>query len=317
VLISGAAILALVAFVDFGKALAALRAARPIEMILATALFGLGLVGRAAASREVVDGRVGLGGAFAALNIGYLANNVLPLRAGEAVRSLVLGRKAGIGIIGGATAVAAERLLDVIFAATILLAGLSAVGIETAWAPVAAAAATAGAGITALIVTARHRQGIAARIEPKLADRPRLARLLPKVTAALDALASPSRLARAAAVLGLSWIVAILVFWLAMRAFIADAPLSWAAFGLGAMAFGIALPSSPGAIGVYEAMWVGSLALCGADTAPALAFAVAVHAMTYSITTICGLVALVREIPPGGGFAERARAALHGRDDDD
>ena len=80
------------------------------------------------------------------------------------------------------------------------------------------------------------------------------------------------------------------------------------------MAFGIALPSSPGAIGVYEAMWVGALALCGADPASSLAFAIAAHTMTYSITSICGLVALVNEVSTGAGFLRRAKRVLTGRD---
>jgi uncharacterized protein (TIRG00374 family) len=313
-LVSGAAVVALVVWIDFGQAIEALREARPIDMIAATMVFAVALTGRAAASRALVDGRTGLGGAFAALTIGYLANNLLPLRAGEAVRSLVLGRKTGLGFIGGATAVAAERLLDLIFAATILFAGLSAVGVETTWAPAAAAAAVAVIGLSTLVFIARRRHAVADWIEPKIVRWPGLARLTPKLVAALDGLAKPRRLVQATLILGSSWALAVVIFWFALRAFIPEAPLSWAAFGLGVMAFGIALPSSPGAIGVYEAMWVGALALCGADPATSLAFAIAVHALTYSLTSICGLVALMLEVRTGAGFSHRARTLLTGRD---
>lgn len=316
-MVSTIAIAALIVFVDLDQAVDALLAARPLEMIAATVVFCLGLAGRAAASRELVDGRTGFGGAFAALNIGYLANNFLPLRAGEAVRSLVLGRKTGLGFVGGATAVAAERLLDVVFAATILLTGLAAVGVEATWAPAAAAAGCAAVGVIALIVVARRRGAVVAWLAPQLERWPRVAALLPRLGEALEGLARPSRLARAAAVLGASWGLAVLLFWLAMRAFIPAAPLSWAAFGLGAMAIGIALPSSPGAIGVYEAVWVGSLTLCGADSSQALAFAVAVHAMTFGITTLCGLVALALEVPDGPGIGRRIQRLLTRSENDD
>ena len=313
-IVSAAAIVVLGVFVDFDQALAALRSARPGPMLAATLVFAVGLTGRAAASRELVDARTGLWGAFAALNIGYLANNLLPLRAGEAVRSLVLGRKTGLGLIGGATAVAAERLLDLIFAAAILLAGLSAVGVETVWAPAAAAAAVASFGLTGLVVIARRRRAVAGWLEPRFSRWPRLAALLPKLVAALDGLANPRRLVRAAIILGFSWVLAVIIFWLALLAFIPDAPISWAAFGLGAMAFGIALPSSPGAIGVYEAMWVGALTLCGADPALSLAYAIAVHAMTWGFTTLCGLAALTLEVQAGAGFSDRAKRVLTGKD---
>ena len=108
-LVSGAAVVALVVVADPGRAFQILLSARPTEIVLSVAACGLGLVARAAASREFIDGRVPLGGSFAALNIGYLANNLLPLRAGEAIRSVVLGRRSGLGLVGGATAVGAQR----------------------------------------------------------------------------------------------------------------------------------------------------------------------------------------------------------------
>lgn len=311
-LVSGAAVAALAVFVDFDRTLAALRAASPVGIAVAVVVFAVGLTGRAAASRELVDGRTGLGGAFTALNIGYLANNFLPLRAGEVVRAVVLGRKTKTGFVGGATAVAAERLLDLIMAATVLVAGISAVGIDAAWVPAVTAAGAALAGITVLVVFARHRHEIAAWLEPRVAGRPRLARLLPKLTAALDGLARPQRLLRASVILGASWVFAVVFFWLVLRAFIPTAPLGWASFGLGAMAFGIAVPSSPGAIGVYEAVWVGALALCGADPAQALAFVVTAHTLTFTFTSVCGVVALIREVPRGAGFTRRATSVLTG-----
>jgi hypothetical protein len=80
------------------------------------------------------------------------------------------------------------------------------------------------------------------------------------------------------------------------------------------MAFGIALPSSPGAVGIFEAAWVGALVLCGADPASALAFAVAAHALSFVITSGCGLVALVREVPGGDGIARRALTLVASRE---
>jgi uncharacterized membrane protein YbhN (UPF0104 family) len=312
--VSAAAVAVLLAVADPGQALDALLAARPGELAAAVAVFAVALVGRAACSRELVDGRGGLGGAFSALTIGYLVNNLLPLRAGEVARAVVLGRRSGLGFMGGATAVAAERLLDLVMAAAILLAGLAAVGVDAGWAPAVAAAAAALIGLATLVALARHRRTLAGWLEARLSGRPRLAAMLPKLVAALDGLARPGRLLRAAAILGASWALAVVVFWLVMRAFIPAAPLSWAAFGLGVMAFGIALPSSPGAIGVYEAAWVGALAVVGVEPAEALAFALAAHAMTFGITTVCGVVCLAREVPSGdGGVLDRARRLLDRR----
>jgi uncharacterized protein (TIRG00374 family) len=309
-LLSGIAVVALVVVAEPARAFEVLLTARPAELGLAVAVFVVGLSCRAACSRELVDGRGGFGGAFAALNIGYLANNLLPLRAGEVIRSVVLGRRSGLGIVGGATAVGAERLLDVVFAATILIAALPAIGVDTGWVSAATAAVAAATGIAVLIIIARHRAALAERIEPKLARWPRVAAQVPRIVTALGGLAQTRRLARAAAWLGLGWLLGITFFWLVMRSLIPGAPFVWAAFGIGVMAFGIALPSSPGAIGIYEAAWVGALALCGVDAAEALAFGVASHALTFTITSVCGLVALIRQVPGGEGVAGRTKRLI-------
>lgn len=310
ILLSGIAIVILIVVADPARALEILVTARPAEIAAAVVISGLSLIARAAASRELADGRVGLGGSFAALNIGYLANNLLPLRAGEAVRSVVLGRRSGLGIVGGATAVAAERMLDVILAASILIASLPAAGVNAGWAAPVAAAAAAMAGVVVLLVVARRREAIVGWLQPRLAPRPRLAALLPKLAAAFDGLAKPRRLLRAGCWLVLSWLLGLAFFWLVLRAFIPAAPVSWAAFAVGVLAFGIALPSSPAAIGVYEAALVGALALCGVDSASALAFAVAAHALSFAITSACGLVALIRTASDGGGIARRTKSLL-------
>ena len=308
---SGAAVVALVVVADPARALQILVTASPAELAAAAVVCSVGLVARSAASRELINGRVALGASFAALTIGYLANNLLPLRAGEAIRSVVLGRQSGLGIIGGATAVAAERLLDVVFAATILIAALPAVGVDAGWLAPVAAAAAAIVGVTVLLVVARHRETLVGWLEEKLKRWSKIAAVLPRLAAAFDGLARPKRLLRATFFLGLSWLLGVSFFWLVLRAFIPGAPLSWAAVSIGVLAFGIALPSSPGAIGIYEAALVGGLALCGVDSANALAFAVTAHALSFSITSTCGLVALVRQVPSGDGVTGRARSLMN------
>lgn len=312
--LSGIAVAVLVAVADPARAFRILLTARPTPLVGATVALGLGLVARAAASRELVDARVSFGASFAALNLGYLANNLLPLRVGEVVRSVVLGRRSRLGIIGGATAVGAERLLDVVLAAVILIAALPAVGVDAGWAPPLAAAATAVTAVAVLVAVAHHRRSVIGWLEPRLATRPRLARALPRLSAALEGLARPRRLARAIVWLVLSWSAALGFFWLVLRAFIPEAPLVWAAFAIGVLAFGIALPSSPGAVGVYEAALVGALSLCEVEAADALAFAVTAHALSFAVTSLFGLGALLRLAPGRGGLAGALRGLVDGRD---
>ena len=63
----------------------------------------------------------------------------------------------------------------------------------------------------------------------------------------------------------INWLVAILQYYLFLRAFFPSPSLLWVIFALGVGALGIAAPSSPGAIGVFEAALVGALVVlrCG------------------------------------------------------
>ena len=83
---------------------------------------------------------------FWSLMIGYLFNNILPARAGEAARVVALRREAGVSAARGAATVAVERVFDVASLAVLMLVATPALGSgavvrATAWTSVAALAA--------------------------------------------------------------------------------------------------------------------------------------------------------------------------------
>ena len=71
--------------------------------------------------------------------------------------------------------------------------------------------------------------------------------------------------------------------------------LLWVLFALGVGALGIAAPSSPGAIGVFEAALVGALVVFGVDASSATAFALSVHFTSYIITSLIGGYGLYKD----------------------
>ena len=89
---------------------------------------------------------------------------------------------------------------------------------------------------------------------------------------------------------------AFLQYYLMLRAFFVDPSLLWVLFALGVGALGIAAPSSPGAIGVFEAsIWLVALLAFGVDASPATAFALAVHFSAYIITGLIGGYGLYKD----------------------
>jgi uncharacterized membrane protein YbhN (UPF0104 family) len=93
----------------------------------------------------------------------------------------------------------------------------------------------------------------------------------------------------------LNWAIAIVEFFLLLLAFFPQARLLWSMFGLGAVAFGNAVPSMPGAVGTYEAALGGALTLLSGDQSTALAVALTTHLIGYLVTGVLGTYALSRE----------------------
>jgi len=61
----------------------------------------------------------------------------------------------------------------------------------------------------------------------------------------------------------LDWGIAVLQYYWFLLAFFPNGKLLWASFLLGVSSLGIAAPSSPGSLGVFELIVVGTLSLFG------------------------------------------------------
>jgi hypothetical protein len=233
-----------------------------------------------------------------AVAIGFMANNVLPFRMGEIMRTLTVSRLAPVRFTAAFSSIAVERVFDgltvvAFLAVSLFTAGLPA-GTAIGGVPIARLAAIAGAmlGAALLAAVAVVAWPLAAeRVIRKVVPGERLAEklvaLVEGVRHGLSVLRSPARLA---AVIGWSlvlWLVNALSFYVAFRAF--DIPAGFAAALLlqGVLVLGIAVPSTPGYVGLFE----------GAIKAVLLLFAVApdravAYAVTYHVTTFIPIVLL-------------------------
>lgn len=236
--------------------------------------------------------------ALRALLVGYLFNNILPARAGEAARVLALRRYAGTSRAESAATILAERLYDVL-----VLLGLFFVALP--WLPhvarvkvaVALAAAVVLAIGTAAVVLVRWEHKPLEYLLTPLLRLPFLATLDPERLAlsATSGLASlrRSRLAAQALLLTLaSWLGLALSAWFVFLAF--DLELSFAAGILVVVATGLAsiLPSSPAGLGVFEGATVVALGAYGVSRSDALSYALVLHAVNFFPYLPAGVVAM-------------------------
>jgi len=238
---------------------------------------------------------------FSLIMIGYLTNTVLPLRLGDVTRAALLGRRYEVSASLVFGTVVLERVLDIV---TILgLALALALVIELPTVIRVGMAAFAGAALVAVAVLLLlaynesrlpdlvHRLPSWARGMPAQ----RLVGLARRFAGGLQVLRNRSQSVQVLALSALAWAVAGAgtVCW--VMAF--QLPVPWYAglFVLVVINLGGAIPSSPGAIGVYHYLAILALSVWGVDRSTALGYAIATHGLNLALTTVLGLISLWRE----------------------
>ena len=236
---------------------------------------------------------------FRALLIGYMGNNLLPLRAGEVVRIYVASRH-GPRFWTTLATVVVERVLDglalgLIVAGLLLLVPVPA---EMRWSialflaldlvaiVLLALIAIAPGLCRVLIETIFHRVGWLEK---------RLVGLLGTMTDGLRGIGAPGHAIRVVLSSVAVWLLLALSVWTAMHAAHLDLPLvaSWVVLAF--LGLGVSLPSSPGFVGVIQAATVLALALFAIPRAEALSFSLLFHASQFFPITGAGLVCLLLE----------------------
>ncbi len=236
---------------------------------------------------------------FNAVMIGYMGNNLLPLRAGEVVRVYIASRYGPRFWTTVATLVV-ERVLDGL-AVGVMLAGLFLtlpMPRELRWPAIVflavdligmmalAVIAVAPGGCAALIRALFHRW---AWIERRALD------ILGTMSEGLRGLRARHHLFPIAISSVGIWLVLAVAVWTALHATHLDLPLtaSWAVLAF--MGLGVSLPSSPGYVGVIQAATVLALALFSVPRMEAFSFSLLFHAAQYIPVTIYGLILLLVE----------------------
>jgi len=299
-IVSLVALVVVFSMLDLKKFIQALLQA-DLRFVLAGILTSLlWLVIRGFVWRTLLQNKASFRDSFLTINEGYLLNNILPFRLGEIARAFLMSRKAALDFWQVIPSIIIERSLDLAIAAGLFLCTLPFV-IGVSWAKQAAIGVgiIVLAGLGAIYIMARNR-GLALIWVDRISERSRLVKKLAgrRVIAFFDGLAilTDGRLfLKALGLEGLNWLVGILQYYLFLRAFFPHPNLLWAVFALGVGALGIAAPSSPGALGVYEAVLVGALVVFGLEASATIAFAISMHILNYIITGLIGGYALYKD----------------------
>jgi uncharacterized protein (TIRG00374 family) len=246
---------------------------------------------------------------LASLLVGYLANNVLPARLGEVVRSHDLGTRTGLSrsmILG---TIVIERVVDTMVVVSIAAISILVLSVRG----IVASAVLVGFALTALLVVGiaigmyAHRLPGADRVRTFLSRWPRVRQMLVRLRDGLSVAGNVRAMAIAVALSLASWTCTVFAFAAAAQAVGVQPTLGQAALLAAGTNLATAVPAGPGYVGTFELAVVTIAASVGIDREQALAFGILVHVATLAVTSIGGAIAFVAG--PRRRQAERPESA--------
>jgi len=250
---------------------------------------------------------------FNATMIGYMANNLLPLRAGELVRVYVASRRGQRFWTTVATLVV-ERVLDALAVGLTVVVLLLVVPFprEMRWSAFLFLAVDLTA--MAMLAVIAVAPGACAGMIRALFSRwrwveRRLLDILSTMSEGLRGIRAGRHLAPVLLSSVGIWLVLALAVWAAFQSARLALPLTAAWTVLAFLGLGVSLPSSPGFVGVVQAATVLALDIFGVPRSDALSVSILLHAAQFIPVTLLGLALLLVEHVSLGEATRAAGAA--------
>jgi uncharacterized protein (TIRG00374 family) len=235
-------------------------------------------------------------------NIGYMLNNLLPLRLGDLSRAILIGSVPPLTISQGISTMVVERIFDLLF--MVILFPFTLVAVADLPADINTAVQISGIiaiVATLILIIAANQRPLAAKIAAFFLDRIRFldtVAWLQRLDNLLSGLNTLTRLKDGLTLLALSilvWLPIIAGYYYAMLAANLQPTLIQAAFVVCIAAFSVAAPSSPGQLGVFEAgVTLALVTILGQPDAQSASFAFLYHASNYLILGLLGIIGINR-----------------------
>jgi uncharacterized protein (TIRG00374 family) len=293
--------------IEWRQVIMTVKSARLLFVLLALALMTTALFLRSYRWRVILlaEGNVSIPLAFWATSAGYLANNVLPARAGEVVRSLMVSSRSGLNKAFVLTTALSERVVDAIAVITISSVVLLTMKHRPGWLASAARpfALLGLCGVLGIILVPAFEVfwfkllGLLP-LQPKL--RARVEGALRSGLQGIRSFHNLNRLARFVLFTAVIWALDAVTTIVLARSISLQITLPMAFLLTAGLALGSALPSTPGYVGIYQFVAVSILTPFGLSRTAAIAYILMFQALNYVMVLSWG----------GIGFAQQRRRTV-------
>jgi glycosyltransferase 2 family protein len=284
-------------------------AAKPIPLIgailIATATFPIRLPRWRLLLRDDQGRPLPAAPLWHAIAIGFLANGILPFRAGELVRTYAATRLTGVRFTAALSSIAVERIFDGLTVVALLAfallrsdlpPGITVGGVSLVHVAQVTGLLALGALVVATLVVAfpLAAEGVVRRVLPPGKVTDALVRAIEGVRQGMASLRSPALVIGVAFWSLVLWMVNALALYVCFAAF--DIPVGYngALLLQGILVFGISVQVTPGFVGQFEAAVVAALALYGVPNGLASSYAIVYHGTTFLPIMLFGAWSLAR-----------------------
>ena len=245
---------------------------------------------------------------FPTVVIGYFGNNILPARAGELLRAVILKKDEQVPISASLATIIVERVFDGVVMLSFVFLNLSELAKLTSASgfvgdirtlALVGTAVFLGALLSFLLAAMFPERSLAvfevfARILPQHL-RAKLLGLAERFLGGLASLRSPRAVLMVFFTSVLIWLLETSKYWLLMHAF----PFEVSFFALmlmnGIVNLATTIPSAPGYVGTFDAPGIAVLQAYGVPLATAAAYTLALHVALWLPVTLLGGYYMLRK----------------------
>lgn len=259
-------------------------------LILATVWLGIVFLFRAYRWQLLVApmARLPVSVFFSATLIGFMGNNILPLRAGELLRLYALARLGPVSMSIALATGTLDRLFDMLLVSLLLAMSLPLIPALEGY------IATNGLLLSLVVVMLGAGWWLVQGENPKWLRRLPGQPMIEEFLDSLHVLRNGPLLLKTVLMSAMIWGGMVVYFWLLLYACAFSLPLEAALIVLLLVAVGVALPAAPGFVGVFQYAVVLALSFFSVPKEDALSFSIVTHLALYIPVTLGGLILLFR-----------------------
>lgn len=287
--------------VDWGRIGASLKHARLSALMMSCFAASIVLILRSERWRILLraEGAISARLVFWSTSVGYLGNNVLPARMGELLRMRAIASKTRLSNSYVLATALTERALDagvlvlVSCCAMLLAAGMP----EWIQGTAASMAVISGVGLMAILLLPKCEKWFRAligRLPFKAGVRSGILGLVSNFLLGMRSFHHRGRAARFLALTAVVWVIDGISAMFVGQAISVSLSAPEALLVVAALALSSALPSTPGALGVYQFVAVTAMAPLGISNNDALAFVFLYQGIVVCTLAFWGLIGMWR-----------------------